>query len=137
MKNDLKDSAVIEVKKLAKSLVEVRKDITKLTNLQVALETRIVDLCELYDIENDEISPISVQNVPFQTKIPLKTVLDVFPNDDVRTILDNVVATIKIDLHATEENLRFSGNLQEPIIKGIMKQLDKLAKETKKEVVLK
>jgi hypothetical protein len=48
-----------------------------------------------------------------------------------------VVSKIEIDIKATEENLRFSGNLQEPIIKNIIKQLDKLSNKKTRQVELK
>ena len=137
MKNDLKSSAILAIERYAKTLDTVSNDVVKLTNYKTSLETKILDFCEIYDIKNEELSSISIQNVPIQTKIPLKSILDVFPNTDIRTILENVVAEIKIDLNATEENLRFSGDLQEPIIKSIMKQLEKLSNKKVKKVVLK
>ena len=137
MKNDLKSSAIVSVERYAKTLDSVSKDVIKLTNYKSSLETKILDFCEIYDIKNEELSSISIQNVPIQTKIPLKDLLNVFPNTDIRTILENVVVEIKIDLGATEENLRFSGDLQEPIIKNIIKQLEKLSNKTIKKVVVK
>ena len=137
MKNDLKSSAIVAVERYAKMLELVSNDIVKLTNYKSSLETKMLDFCEIYDIKNEELSSISIQNVPFLTKIPLKSLLDVFPNTDIKSILENVVAEIKIDLGATEENLRFSGDLQEPIIKNIIKQLEKLSNKTIRKVELK
>ena len=137
MKNDLKNSAIISVERYAKTLENVSGDVIKLTNYKSSLETKILDTCEIYGIENEELSSISVQNVPFQTKIPLKDLLNVFPNTDIRSILENVVVEMKIDLGATEENLRFSGDLQEPIIKNIIKQLEKLSNKKVKKVKIK
>lgn len=137
MKNDLKNSAIISVERYAKTLDNVSGDIIKLTNYKSSLETKILDFCELYSIENEELSSISIQNVPIQTKIPLKDLLNVFPNTDIKSILENVVCEIEIDLGATEENLRFSGDLQEPIIKNIIKQLEKLSNKKIKKVVVK
>jgi len=135
MKNDLKSSAIVTVERYGKTLETVSTDIVKLTNYKSSLETKILDFCEIYDIKNEELSSISIQNVPFLTKIPLKSLLDVFPNTDIRSILENVVVEIEIDLGATEENLRFSGDLQEPIIKNIIKQLEKLSNKEVKKVV--
>ena len=137
MKNDLKNSAIVAVERYAKTLENVSGDIIKLTNYQNSLETKILDTCEIYSIKNEELSSISIQNVPFLTKIPLKDLLNVFPNTDIRSILENVVIEMEIDLGATEENLRFSGDLQEPIIKNIIKQLEKLSNKTIKKVVVK
>ena len=137
MKNDLKSSAIVEVEKLAETLKMIREDIVKYTNYEASLETKMLDLCEIYDIENKELSSILVQNVPFQEKIPLKSLLDVFPNTDIKSILENVVVEMRIDLGATEENLRFSGDLQEPIIKNIIKQLEKLSNKKIRKVEMK
>jgi len=137
MKNDLKISAIEKANGLTKVLKLVTEDSMKITNYKSSLETKILDFCEIYGIENEELSLISIQNVPFLTKIPLKSLLDVFPNTDIKSILDNVVAEIKIDLGATEENLRFSGDLQEPIIKSIIKQLEKLSNNMVRKVKIK
>ena len=137
MKNDLKNSAIISVERYAKTLDNVSKDVIKLTNYQNSLETKILDTCEIYSIKNEELKTISIETVAKLTKIPLKYLLDVFPNTDIRSVLENVVTEIKIDLNATEENLRFSGDLQEPIIKNIIKQLEKLSNKTVKKVVVK
>jgi len=137
MKNDLKSSAIGKVNELSHTLKFVNEDVVKITNYKQSVETKIIDFCEIYSIENEELSSISVQNVPIQTKIPLKSLLDVFSNADVRVILENVVAEIEIDLPQTAENLRFSGNFQEPIIKNILKQLHKLSNTTVKKVEFK
>ena len=137
MKNDLKSSAIESVERFAKTLKMVSEDSIKLINYKSSLETKIIDFCEIYDIKNEELSSISVQNVPFQTKIPLNDILNVFPNSDIDIILRNIVVEIEIDLNATEENLRFSGNFQEPIIKSIMKQLEKLSNKTIRKVEIK
>lgn len=135
MKNDLKISAIDKVEEFAKTLNMVNDDVIKTTNYKNSLETKILDFCEIYDIKNEELSSISVQNVPIQSKIPLKSLLDVFPNTDIKSLLENIVCEIEIDLGATVENLRFSGNLQEPIIKSIIKQLEKLSNKTIRKVV--
>ena len=135
MKNDLKSSAIESVDRFAKTLKMVNEDLIKYGNYKTSLETKIIDFCEIYDIENTELKTISIQEVSKVTEIPLKYLLDVFPNTDIRSILENVVAKTEIDLKATEENLRFSGNLQEPIIKSIIKQLEKLSNNKVKKVV--
>ncbi len=137
MKNDLKSSAIVAVERYAKMLKLVSQDIVKLTNYKASLETKILDFCEIYEIENTELKVISIEEISKLTEIPLKYLLDVFPNTDIKSILDNVVAEIKIDLKATEENLRFSGNLQEPIIKNIIKQLEKLSNKKVRKVEMK
>ena len=137
MKNDLKSSAIEKVEGVAKTLKLVNQDIIKITNYKTSLETKILDFCEIYDIKNEELSSISIQNVSIQTKIPLKDLLNVFPNTDIKSIVENVVTEIKIDLGATEENLRFSGDLQEPIIKNIIKQLEKLSNKVVRKVEIK
>ena len=137
MKNDLKSSAISKVEELAKALETVSRDVKSLTNYETTLKTSIIDLCELYSIENEEIKGFSLKETTVQNTIPLKDLLKVFPNDDIRGIIENVVIRANIDLKATEENLRFSGDFQEPIIKNIIKQLDKLSNKTIKKVELK
>jgi len=137
MKNDLKSSAIVEVEKLAETLKMIREDIVKYTNYEASLETKMLDLCEIYDIENKELKTISIETVSKLTQIPLKYLLDVFPNTDIKSILENVVVEMRIDLGATEENLRFSGDLQEPIIKNIIKQLEKLSNKKIRKVEMK
>jgi hypothetical protein len=137
MKNDLKNSAIEQVEDFTKTLKLISSDIVKLTNYKSSLETKIIDFCEIYGIENYELTNLTIKTVSAPTKVPLKDLLTVFPNTDIKSILDNVVAEIKIDLNATEENLRFSGNLQEPIIKNIIKQLEKLSNTKVKKVVVK
>jgi len=137
MKNDLKSSAIVEVEKLAETLGMIREDIVKYTNYKSSLETKILDLCEIYEIENEELKIISIETVAKLTEIPLKYLLDVFPNTNIKSVLENVVAKIEIDLKATEENLRFSGDLQEPIIKNIIKQLEKLSNKKIRKVEMK
>ena len=137
MKNDLKSSAIVEVEKLAETLKMIREDIVKYTNYEASLETKMLDLCEIYDIENKELKTISIETVSKLTQIPLKYLLDVFPNTDIKNILENVVVEMRIDLGATEENLRFSGDLQEPIIKNIIKQLEKLSNKKIRKVEMK
>ena len=137
MKNDLKNSAIEQVEEFTKTLKLISSDIVKLTNYKSSLETKIIDFCEIYGIENYELTNLTIKTVSAPTKVPLKDLLTVFPNTDIKSILDNVVAEIKIDLGATEENLRFSGNLQEPIIKNIIKQLEKLSNTKVKKVVVK
>ena len=137
MKDDLKSSAIVEVEKLAETLGMIREDIVKYTNYKSSLETKILDLCEIYEIENEELKIISIETVAKLTEIPLKYLLDVFPNTNIKSVLENVVAKIEIDLKATEENLRFSGDLQEPIIKNIIKQLEKLSNKKIRKVEMK
>jgi hypothetical protein len=137
MKNDLKSSAIENVEKFAKTLKMVNEDLIKYGNYKTSLETKILDFCEIYGIENDELSSISVQNVPFKEKIPLVNLFGVFPNLEIMGVIENLVVEIDIDLDATAENLRFSGDLQEPIIKNIIKQLEKLNNKTIKKVVVK
>ncbi len=137
MKNDIKSSAVEKVEALAKTLALVKQDVVKLTNYVSSLETKILDFCEIYGIKNEELKTISIETVSKLTEIPLKYLLDVFPNSDIKTILENVVSKIEIDIKATEENLRFSGNLQEPIIKNIIKQLEKLSNKKIRKVEIK
>ena len=137
MKDDLKSSAISKVEELAKALETVSRDVKSLTNYETTLKTSIIDLCELYSIENEEIKGFSLKETTVQNTIPLKDLLKVFPNSDIRGIIENVVMRANIDLKATEENLRFSGDFQEPIIKNIIKQLDKLSNKTVKQVELK
>jgi len=137
MKNDLKSSAISKIKEMAKVLETVDKDVIALTNYKASLENQILDYCEVYDIENEELQIISVIEVPSTQTIPLVDLFNVFPNANVKDIFDNVVGKIEIDLKETEENLRFSGDFQEPIIKNIIKQLDKLSNKTIKQIKLK
>ncbi len=137
MKNDLRSSAVEKVTEFAETLKLVSQDIVKLTNYKNSLETKILDFCQIYNIDNAELKNFSIETVSSLTEIPLKHLLDVFPNTDIRSILENVVVEMKLDLNATEENLRFSGNLQEPIIKNIIKQLEKLSNNKIRKVEIK
>ena len=137
MKNDLKSSAIESVEEFAKTLKMINEDLIKYTNYKNSLETKILDFCEIYNIENEELSSISIQNVPVREKIPLINLFGVFPNLEIIGVIENLVVKIEIDLKATEENLRFSGNLQEPIIKSVIKQLEKLSNKTVKKIELK
>ena len=137
MKNDLKSSAIERVEELSKTFESIKQDVIKYQNFKSSLETKIIDFCEIYEIDNAKLKGVSIETVSIPSKIPLKDLLDVFPNTDIKFIVENIVAEIEIDLVETEENLRFSGNLQEPIIKGIMKQLNKLSNKTVKKVVIK
>ena len=136
-KRDLQDSVVRKVSGLAKSLKVIRADIKKISNYERTLVTSILDQCSLYEITNDDLSNFSVEYKVEKKSIPLKRILEVFPNTDIKTILENIVAKVDIDVEKTEENLRFSGEFQDPIIKNIMKQLNKASEETIKVVELK
>ena len=63
MKNDLKNSSIIAVERYAKTLENVSSDIIKLTNYKTSLETKILDFCEIYEIENKELKTISIETV--------------------------------------------------------------------------
>ena len=134
MKNDIKDSVVKSLIKCKTSLVVVNEDMTKLTNYKKSIEGIIIDRFEFNNIENGDVKGLRVIDVSVPKKVPLKEILDVFPNTDIKEVLDNVVCDILIDFDKTEENLRFSGKFQDVTIKAIMKQLSKLSKETKKKV---
>ena len=135
MKSDLKSSAIEKVQQLSHTLKMVNEDVIKLTNYKNSLETKIFDFCDIYNIENTELKTISIENGIIPNKIPLTDLFGVFPNTDIVSILQNLVVGIEIDLGATEENLRFSGDFQEPIIKNIIKQLEKLSNKKIKKVV--
>lgn len=136
-KNDLRDSARDNVDGLALTLKTVREDLVKLTNYERTLEKRIIDTCELYGIENEELENLKLKIVPEQRNIPFKELFEVFPNYDIQTIAENIVAEIKINMRETETNLRFSANFADPIINAIMKQLEQLTNVSIKEVELK
>lgn len=134
MPNELKESVKIKLETCRNSLKVIKEDIKKLNNYKNSLESQILGFYEIYDIADGEILGLSVKDAQKPKKVALKSILDVMPNDDIKTILENVVAEINIDLEKTEENLRFSGIFQDAIIKTIIKQLSKLSKETVKEV---
>lgn len=136
-KRDLQDSVIKKCEEIAHSLKVVREDIKKITNYERSLTTKILDHCEIYDITNDELESFSIVETTQKKSISLKEILDVFPNDDVRVIIENVVAKIDIDIEATKENLKYSGEFQDILVNKIIKQLDRLSKETVKVVVLK
>lgn len=136
-KRDLQDSVINKVEELAHSLQVVREDIRKISNYERTLTTKILDYCELYGIENNEVKAFDIEEVSQNKTIPLKNILDVFPNNDVKTIVENIVAEVKIDLDLTEENLRYSGDFQDIIINKITKQLHNLTKEKVKKVNIK
>jgi uncharacterized protein YajQ (UPF0234 family) len=134
MKNDIKDSVVKSLVKSKGILEVVNEDMTKLTNYKHSIEGIIIDRFEFHNIENGDVKGLRVIDFSSPKKIPLKEILDVFPNTDIKEVLDNVVCDILIDFDKTEENLRFSGKFQDVTIKAIMKQLSKLSKETVKKV---
>jgi hypothetical protein len=134
MPNDLTESVKNEIRKKALSLKTVNEEIKKLQNYQRTLETQITDYYTVYGIGYDEIIGVRLKDVPKPKEIALKEILDVFPNTDIKTVLENVVGTIDIDLLKTEENLRFCAEFSEPIIKSTVKQLTKLSKDTIKKV---
>jgi len=134
MRNDIKESVKKTLVEKVNILKVVREDLKKLENYSNSLETQILDFCDVYGIENGDIQWLNVKEVPKPKKVPLKEILDVFPNLDIRMVLENVVCEIGIDLEKTEDNLRFSANFPDPIIKSIVKQLAKLSKETVKKV---
>jgi hypothetical protein len=134
MGNDLTESVKIEIRKKALSLKTLNEEIRKLQNYQRTLETQILDFYEVYGIEHDEIDGVAVKDATKPKEVALKEILEVFPNQDIKTVLENVIGNITIDLEKTEENLRFSAEFPEPIIKSLIKQLCKLSKETAKKV---
>jgi len=134
MPNDLTESVKNEIRKKALSLKTVNEEIKKLQNYKRSLETHILDYYAVYGIGYDEIDGVAVKDATKPKEIALKQILDVFPNQDIKTVLENIVGNITIDLEKTEENLRFSAEFPEPIIKSLVKQLAKLSKETEKKV---
>jgi hypothetical protein len=136
-KSDLQDSVKNKVVEMANMLQVVREDLKKQNNYERTLTARIIEYCEIYGIENGDIDEFDINIVSEQRNVPLKDILDVFPNFEIKDILENIVAEINIDKAKTEENLRFSGGFQDPIINSIMKQLDKATNTSVKEVKLK
>ena len=134
MSNDLTASVSVEVRKKALSLKAVNEEIRKLQNYQRTLETQIIDAYEVYGLESEQIDGVAVKDVIKPKEIVLADMFTVFPNTDIKTVLENVSGKITIDLAKTEENLRYSGEFADPIIKSIVKQLEKLSKETVKKV---
>lgn len=132
--SDLRESAKAEIRKKALSLKTVREEQRKLHNYERTLETQILDFYECYGIGNDEIDGVAVKNTPKAKEIALKDILDSFPNQDIKTVLENIVGGIAIDLAKTEENLRYEVGFPEPLVKSTIKQLEKLSKETVKKV---
>lgn len=136
-KKDLQDSVVEKCKELAHSLKVVREDIRKITNYERTLTESILDYCELYGIKNNEIKSFDIKEIFQKKSIPLKEILKIFPNDDVKTVIENIVAKVDIDLDQTELNLRYSGEFQDVIINKIIKQLRNTINKKVKKVDLK
>lgn len=134
MKNQTRESIVSKVIQIGTKLDIVSQDVVKLTNYKNSLETLIIDFCELYDIKNEELIGLEIKEVPSQQNVLLKKIFNSVPNA-YSTLAESVI--VAIDLKETEENLRFSGEFQEPIIKNIIKQLEKLTEKTVKKVVVK
>lgn len=136
-KRDLQDSVVKKVEEIAHSLKVVREDIRKITNYERTLTTKILDFCEIYGIENNDVQAFDIVELSEKKFIPLKSVLNVFPNNDIKEIIENIVCKVDIDLNLTEENLRYSGEFQDVIIKKIIEQLESVSNEKVKKVNLK
>lgn len=134
--NDLTESVKKNIVAKSIELKNITEEIGKLECYKNTLETQIKTYYEFYDIKEDEIEGVKLVNVGVDKKIPLKRLLDVFPNYDIRTILENVVCNIDIDIVATELNFKYS-DFQDSIIKAIIKQLSKLSTEMVKKVVIK
>ena len=134
--SDLKDSVRKTIKDKSVELRNIIEDIGKLNNYKQTLETQIKGYYEIYNIGIDEIDVVKLIEVVEPKKIPLKKLLDIFPNYDIRMILENVVCEIDIDLLETEINFRYS-EFQDSLIKAIIKQLKRLTNESVKKGVIK
>lgn len=134
MPNELTEGVKVKLATNRNSLKVINEDIKKLTNYKNSLESQVLGYYEVYGVENGQIDGLIVKDVQRPKKVPLKDILDVMPNDDVKTLLENIVGEITIDLEKTEENLRFSGMFQDAIIRSFIKQLSKVSKETVKKV---
>lgn len=132
--SDLKAGAIERIKEMALQLKTVREESKKLENYARSRETQILGLFEAYGIGADEIKGVAIKSVPVPKEIVLNDILAAFPNTDIKTILENVVGGITLDLAKTEENLRFAVGFPESLVRSIVKQLEKLSKETVKKV---
>lgn len=135
--NDLEESVKKAIKEKASELKSIKEDITKMTNYQNTLETQIKSYYDIYNLKNDSVEGVKIVNVIEPKKIPLKKLLDIFPSYDIRMILENFVCSVDIDMVETENNLKFSANFQDSLVKAIIKKIDELTSENVQKVVIK
>ncbi len=135
--SDLKSSVEKEILKNASFLKTVRRDLKSQSNFETSLEQSIISAYEIYKIEPHAIKGVSLEEYTVNQKVPLKAILDVFPNEDIRIILNNLVGTIEIDFEKTEENLKYEAEIQDVLVKKIIKQLQTLCEKKEKRVMLK
>lgn len=135
--SDLKTSVEKEILKNASFLKIVRRDLKSQSNFETSLEQSIISAYEIYKIEPHAIKGVSLEEYTVNQKVPLKAILDVFPNEDIRIILNNLVGTIEIDFEKTEENLKYEAEIQDVLVKKIIKQLQTLCEKKETRVVFK
>lgn len=135
--SDLITSIENDILKNASFLRTVRRDLKSQSNFETSLEQSIISAYEIYKIEPHAIKGVSLEEHTVNKKVPLKAILDVFPNEDIRFILNNIVGTIEIDFEKTEENLKYEAEVQDVLVKKIIKQLQTLCEKKETRVVLK
>jgi hypothetical protein len=133
MPQDIKESATKKLEEIAMKIEDVRKEIAWRKNHEQMLVDEYVLYAEVNGLEKEKIGGMQIVETTIPQKTTFKQIDELFKGGHIEKIKDNLVFTIDYD--KTYENLLYDIGIQEPLAKGIMRNLEEHSKVKVKKVV--
>lgn len=133
MPNDIKESAIKKLEEIALKIKDVRKEIIWRQNHEKMLVDEYILYAEVNGLDRDKIGGFQIVETTIPQKTTFKQIDELFNGSNIEKIKNNLVFTIDYD--KTYENLLYDIGIQEPLAKGIMKNLEEHSKVKVKKVI--
>ena len=133
MPNDIKESAIKKLEEIALKIKDVRKEIIWRQNHEKMLVDEYILYAEVNGLDRDKIGGFQIIETTIPQKTTFKQIDELFNGSNIEKIKNNLVFTIDYD--KTYENLLYDIGIQEPLAKGIMKNLEEHSKVKVKKVI--
>ena len=133
MPNDIKESATKKLEEIAMKIKDVRKEIAWRQSHERMLIDEYILFSEVNGLDRDKIGGFQIVETTIPQKTTFKQIDELFNGSNIEKIKNNLVFTIDYD--KTYENLLYDIGIQEPLAKGIMKNLEEHSKVKIKKVI--
>jgi hypothetical protein len=132
MPQDIKESAIKKLEEIAMKIKDVRKEIAWRQSHERMLIDEYILFSEVNGLDRDKIGGFQIVETTIPQKTTFKQIDELFNGSNIEKIKNNLVFTIDYD--KTYENLLYDIGIQEPLAKGIMKNLEEHSKVKVKKV---
>jgi hypothetical protein len=132
MPQDIKESAIKKLEEIAMKIKDVRKEIAWRQSHERMLIDEYILFSEVNGLDRDKIGGFQIVETTIPQKTTFKQIDELFNGSNIEKIKNNLVFTIDYD--KTYENLLYDIGIQEPLAKGIMKNLEEHSKVKIKKV---